>query len=63
MQTNPNIPKKQVIEVWNWRDFPGDYSPWFKKYYRRLRRKIEKREFKKLLRGENYEHIYRNAKI
>lgn len=50
MQTNPNIEKKQIIEVYDWKDTPWVYQPWNKKYYRKLRRKIEKREFKKELR-------------
>jgi hypothetical protein len=49
MQTNPNIEKKQIVEVWDWKDYRYDYNPWGKKYYRRLRRKREKRKFQQSL--------------
>ena len=39
MQTNINKEDKNIVEVWDWRDFRGDYSPGVKKFYRRLRRR------------------------
>lgn len=47
MQSNPNIDDKRVVEIWKWKDYQYDYNPWAKKYYRRLRRKILKREIEK----------------
>lgn len=47
MQTNPNIEDKRIVEVCDWKDSQWQYSPWQKKYYRRLRRKIMKRELEK----------------
>ena len=51
MQTNPNVEKKQVVEVYDWRDFRGDYNPWQKKFYRRLRRKRVKQQHYKMLKA------------
>ena len=49
MQSNPNIEKKQIVEVWDWKDTPWQYSPDVKKYCRKRRRNIEKRLFQRLI--------------
>ena len=43
MQTNPNKEDKRIVDVWEWKDTPWEYSPKTKKCYRRLRRKRQKR--------------------
>jgi len=43
MQTNPNKEEKNIVDVWEWKDTPWQYSPKTKKCYRRLRRKKQKR--------------------
>jgi len=56
MQSNPNIDDKRTIELWDWKDFQGDYNPWGKKYYRKVRRRrLNRRVNKKIImtiRGE-----------
>jgi len=52
MSTNPNIENKRTVEIYDWRDFRGDYNPWQKKYYRKLRRKKLKRFIKKEIEKE-----------
>jgi len=47
MQTNPNIEKKQIVEVWDWDEA---YLPKEKKFNRRKRRRIENRKVEKELR-------------
>ena len=47
MQTNQNIEDKRIVEVWEWKDTPWQYSPDIKKCYRKLRRKKQKRLLKK----------------
>ena len=43
MQTNPNKEDKRIVNVWEWKDTPWQYSPDIKKCYRRIRRKRQKR--------------------
>ena len=43
LQTNENREEKNVVEVWEWKDAPWQYSPGIKRLYRRLRRKRLKR--------------------
>ena len=49
MQTNPNIEKKQVVEVWDWDEA---YLLKEKKFNRRKRRRIENRKVEKELNNE-----------
>ncbi len=51
MQTNPNIEKKQIVEVWDWDEA---YLPKEKKFNRRKRRRIENRKVEKELRCLKY---------
>ncbi len=46
-QTNPNREEKNIVEVWEWKDTPWQYSPGIKRCYRRLRRKRLKRILEK----------------
>jgi len=46
-QTNPNREEKNIVDVWEWKDTPWEYSPGMKRLYRRLRRKKLKRELDK----------------
>jgi len=55
MQTNINKEDKNIVEVWDWRDFRGDYSPGVKKFYRRLRR----RRFSQILDKAIWEAIWK----
>ena len=43
MQSNANREEKNIVDVWEWKDTPWQYSPGIKKCYRRLRRKRQKR--------------------
>ena len=47
MQSNTNKEDKRIVEIWEWKDTPWQYSPGIKKCYRRLRRKRQKRILEK----------------
>ena len=49
MQTNPNKEDKNIVEIWEWKDTPWQYSPGIKKYCRKLRRRRQKRLSDKLI--------------
>ena len=49
MQTNPNKEEKNIVEIWEWKDTPWQYSPGLKKCYRKLRRRRQKRLSDKLI--------------
>ena len=46
-QSNPNIDDKRLIEVYDWKDSQWQYSPWWKKHNRKLRRKKLDRKIKR----------------
>jgi hypothetical protein len=49
MQTNSNVEKKQIIEIWDWHDGWGK-SKEAKKVYRKIRKAKEKENTKKMIR-------------
>jgi len=52
-QSNPNIDDKRVVEVYDWKDSQWQYSPWWKKHNRKLRRKKLDRKIKREREREN----------